>query len=93
MSSNPSLKPLAVSPRDAALLMGVSRSRVYELLNSGELPSYKDGRRRLILVSDIETWLGRLTPAPASKRAPPTGPLLSSEQQEIAVGRATASPD
>jgi excisionase family DNA binding protein len=88
MSSNPSLKPLAVSPREAARLMGVSRSRVYELLNSGELPSYKDGRRRLILVSDIETWLGHLTPAPKSKRAPPTGPLLSPEQQEIAVGRA-----
>jgi excisionase family DNA binding protein len=57
MSSNPPLKPLAVSPRDAARLMGVSRSRVYQLLNSGELPSHKDGRRRLIFVSDIETGL------------------------------------
>jgi excisionase family DNA binding protein len=72
--------------------MGISRSRVYELLNSGELPSYKNGRRRLILVTDIEAWLARLPRAPARARAPsepPTGPLLSPEQQETAIARAT----
>jgi excisionase family DNA binding protein len=74
--------------------MGVSRSRIYELLNSGELPSYKDGRRRLILVADIEAWLARLPPAPAPTRAPPappTGPLLPPELQEAAIAQATES--
>jgi len=92
MPKNPPLTPLAVGPREAARLMGVSRSRVYELLNSVELPSYKDGRRRLILVADIEARLARLPPAPAPTRAPsepPTGPLLPPEQQEAAIERAT----
>jgi excisionase family DNA binding protein len=70
--------------------MSVSRSRVYELLNSGEFPSYKDGRRRLILVADIEARLARLPLAPKRARpAPPTGPLLPPEQQETAIARAT----
>jgi excisionase family DNA binding protein len=72
--------------------MGISRSRIYELLNSGELPSYKDGRRRLILVADIEARLARLPSAPTPTRAlpePPTGPLLPPEQQETAIARAT----
>jgi excisionase family DNA binding protein len=92
MPKKSTLTPIAVGPLDAARLMGVSRSRIYELLNSGELPSYKDGRRRLILVADIEAWLVRLAPAPRPRRAPsepPTGPLLPVEQQETAIARAT----
>jgi excisionase family DNA binding protein len=42
------LEPLAYSVKDAAAVLGVSRSTVYELIASGELPSTKLGNRRLI---------------------------------------------
>jgi excisionase family DNA binding protein len=82
---NPPLTPLAVSPRDAAHLMGVSRSRVYELINAGELPAYKDGARTLILVADIEAWLARLRAMPKSGSR--VGPLLPPEERKLARKR------
>jgi len=35
----------------------LGRTRTHELLRSGELPSYKVGRRRLIRREDVEIWL------------------------------------
>jgi excisionase family DNA binding protein len=79
--------PIAVSPRDAASLAGVSRSRIYELINAGELPAYKDGARTLILVADIEAWLARLRAVP--KSGPSTGPLLPWKARKLARQRVT----
>lgn len=50
-------RPLAVSPTDAARLLGVGRTRLYEELSSGDLPSFRLGRRRLIRVTAIEAWI------------------------------------
>jgi excisionase family DNA binding protein len=77
--------PLAVSPRDAARLMGVSRSRIYELINAGELPAYKDGSRTLILVADIQAWLAQLRAIP--KSGPSTAPLLPWKARKLARQR------
>jgi excisionase family DNA binding protein len=88
MPKQPPLTPSFVGPIGAAQIAGVSRSRIYELLKSGELPSRKDGRRRLIPVAEIEKWFSRLPPASAPSE-PPTGPLLPREQQETAIARAT----
>jgi excisionase family DNA binding protein len=77
------LAPLAVSPRDAARLAGVSRSRIYELINEDELPAYKDGSRTLIRVADITARLDRLQPA-QKRGGAPTGPLLSKPDQALA---------
>lgn len=46
-------RQLAVSPRQAAQLLGVSVPTIYELLNSGRLPSVKVGARRLIATSQL----------------------------------------
>ncbi len=35
----------------------LGRTRTHELLRSGELPSYKLGRRRVIARRDVEAWL------------------------------------
>lgn len=48
---------LAVSPSEGALLAGIGRTKFYEVLNAGLVPSFKIGTRRLILVSQIEGWL------------------------------------
>ncbi len=56
-SQRPPLTPFAVSPADAARLAGVGRTTIYEALNSGALPSFRIGRRRLILVVDLLAWV------------------------------------
>lgn len=49
--------PLALSPAKAADLLGVSRTVINNLMYSGELPSVKVGKRRLIPVKSLENWL------------------------------------
>ena len=48
---------LALSPGEAAEALGLSRQKVYDLLNVGELPFKKVGTRTLIPVAAIETFL------------------------------------
>lgn len=47
------LQRIAVSPTEAALMLGISRSKVYELMDGGQLRNIKLGGRRLIPVSAI----------------------------------------
>ncbi len=54
---SPDLPPLAVSPDTAANLIGIGRTKLYELLDAGRIPSQKCGRRRLIRVSALEAFL------------------------------------
>jgi excisionase family DNA binding protein len=63
---NPDRRPhdrLAVSPSQAALLAGIGRTKLYEVLNAGLLPSFKIGKRRLVRVAEIDAWLQRLEKA------------------------------
>ena len=66
-------RPFAIRPNDFPALYGISRTRVYELIASGELPARKVGRATLVLAEDVEKFLrsqpvGR-DPAPASATA------------------------
>ncbi len=79
-------KPVALSVRDAASFLGVSRSRIYELISAGGLVAYKDGARTLISTASCEEWLERLKPFPTS--LPPTGPLLAPRDHKLARRRA-----
>ena len=40
-------------------LLRLGRTRVNEILRSGDLPSYKLGRRRLVRRQAVEEWLER----------------------------------
>jgi excisionase family DNA binding protein len=51
------LERLAYGITDAAFVSGISRSKIYELLNSGVLPSVKIGARRLIRARDLADLL------------------------------------
>lgn len=53
------LERLAYGIADAAFVSGISRSKLYELLNSGALPSVKIGARRLIRARDLAELLER----------------------------------
>ena len=41
----------------AAQLLGVSRSKLYELLGEGALPTVRIGRSRRISIADLETFV------------------------------------
>lgn len=53
------VSPLSVGVDESARLIGVARSMMYEILASGDLQSFKIGRRRLILVKDLEVFIDR----------------------------------
>jgi excisionase family DNA binding protein len=52
--------PEAESVGDAARRAGVSRTFLYERISSGELPTVKLGKRRLVRVEALRGWLKSL---------------------------------
>lgn len=59
MNHRDSVSPLSVGVDESARLIGVARSMMYEILARGDLQSFKIGRRRLILVKDLEAFIDR----------------------------------
>ena len=57
MHSRSPQQPLAVSPAHAALMIGVGRTLIYEMLAAGEFKSFTVGRRRLIRVEVLLAWM------------------------------------
>ena len=53
------LDPLAVSPAECARLLGVSRPKVYDLINRGDFPSFNVGTRTLISVEGLRAWIAK----------------------------------
>jgi len=47
---------------EVALILNISRSKVYELLGSGDLPSVKIDRTRLVRGSDLRQYVESLRP-------------------------------
>lgn len=54
------LMPLSVGPEEAGQMTGHTRSAIYTAISRGELASFKSGKRRLILVSELQSWINRL---------------------------------
>ncbi len=48
---------LAITVKEAAILLGVSPPLVYELINREDFPSFKVGKRRLIGKAALEEWV------------------------------------
>ena len=60
--------PIAYTVPVACKLGGIGLTKLYELMTSGELPSVKVGRRRLIMADDLRALLERnrvVKPEPA----------------------------
>jgi hypothetical protein len=58
---------LVVSPKKGAAALDVGLTRVYELINSGQLQSYHDGKSRKIVVASLEAYIARQIEAEATK--------------------------
>ena len=52
----PTIEPLQVNVEEAARLLGLSRSVIYEMMRSGELPSTHRGAARRIPVAALREW-------------------------------------
>lgn len=48
--------PLFVSALEAARLLGLSRTRIYELLDLGLLVGAREGRRRLVSLTSVHDY-------------------------------------
>jgi excisionase family DNA binding protein len=53
------MKPLTVRVRDACRLTGIGRSKLYELIATGEIEIIKVGAITLVPVSSLMSFLGR----------------------------------
>lgn len=66
------MQPLLVSITESCRLLGVGRTKLYELIASGELQLRKIGRKSLIAMSDLQRWAERL-PAIDTNGGPQNG--------------------
>jgi hypothetical protein len=55
--------PLAYEIREASRISGLSRSELYRRLAAGDIQAVKNGRRTLILMDSLRTYLASLPPA------------------------------
>ena len=58
LSDPPPIEPISVRTPQAVRLTGLSRSRIYELMRSGEIEFVKVGSSTLILIESLRSLLG-----------------------------------
>ncbi|MCL2473721.1 MAG: helix-turn-helix domain-containing protein [Alphaproteobacteria bacterium] len=57
LQSTEKSKPIALSIEEVRNETGLGRTKLYQLINSGNLIARKIGRRTVVLRSDLETFL------------------------------------
>lgn len=65
MSQPQPITPFALGIDDAAIAIGVARSALYAIVSRGEIESFKLGRRRLILVKNLDDYINKVAKAGA----------------------------
>lgn len=63
------LDVIAVSPAEAAALLGISRSKLYELLSRGVIRSVRIGTARRVRVAELERFVKELEDIQLAKGA------------------------
>jgi excisionase family DNA binding protein len=74
-SPSQNAEPLVVRPAAAGQLLGCGRTRIYELLDAGELHSFNDGRSRKIPVASIRAYIERKLSPSGKQTAEGTKPV------------------
>lgn len=64
------VRPILVSPDEAAALLGVCRTTIYHLTRDGELDPVRIGRATRYLVTDLEDFARRRADGNDRGRAP-----------------------
>jgi len=53
------MEPLLLRPGEAAEAIGIGRSKIYELISSGELPSVRIGGSVRVPLDKLREWVER----------------------------------
>ena len=61
-----SMEPLCVNAGEAARLIGVSKPKIYQLMEQEGFPAFRCGGRRLISVEGLREWIRKQTEVPAA---------------------------
>jgi excisionase family DNA binding protein len=61
-------RPIVASVNETMTALSIGREKIYQLLNSGELESYRDGGSRKILWRGIEAYVERRLAEEAKRR-------------------------
>jgi hypothetical protein len=61
------IEPLAVSPKKARALIDVGTTRLYHLIGTGEVESFRDGKSRKIIFAPLKAYIARQIAAEAAK--------------------------
>lgn len=59
------MEQLLLKPMDVAHVLGISKSKVYELLSTGELPSIRIGKSIRVSTEDLRKWVASRTQSEA----------------------------
>lgn len=59
MRTEKNLSPIVVSARDAAVILGIGRTKIFELINCGQLKTIKIGRRTLVTMASIRALVDK----------------------------------
>ena len=51
------LQRIAVTPDEAAIVTGRTRTRIFEALKNGEITGRKDGKAVVIEIAELERWV------------------------------------
>ena len=60
-------EPLVVSPKRGCQMLDCSMTRFYELLNTGQIQSYREGKSRKAIVASIKAHVARQLEQEAKK--------------------------
>ncbi len=60
MTQTQTIPTLSVGIDDAARAIGVARCSMYDIVARGEVASFKLGRRRMILMSELTAYINRM---------------------------------
>ncbi|MBN8428008.1 MAG: helix-turn-helix domain-containing protein [Xanthomonadales bacterium] len=52
-------EPLAIGVDEAALIVGIGRTRMFQMIAKGVIPAFKIGRSRLIRMADLRAFVDR----------------------------------
>jgi excisionase family DNA binding protein len=57
--TKPPTEPIVVTPLAAGALLSIGQTKLYELIDAGELESYRAGRSRRITMASIKNYIKR----------------------------------
>jgi excisionase family DNA binding protein len=78
MKSAQATSPVLLSVEECQAALNLGRTKIYELLSAGSLPSVRVGRRRLVRADELAAWvnsLGRFVVIPIEPTEPAAVPV------------------